>query len=144
MAHYSDIPSIDLSFLRDVIWQKLLSIVIDIGKLFLSDISTEKFLTITGLGPRLQCRAGPSLGRARAEPSLNCGTRPSNYVRLQWWARPGLNFNLSIFCRSGAMDVNKRLLASALGSQSGRCMARAICNLFTHVLINTREIPPPW
>ena len=49
MAHYSDIPSIDLSFLRDVIWQKLLSIVIDIGKLFLSDISTEKFWTITGL-----------------------------------------------------------------------------------------------
>ena len=48
-------------------------------------------------------------GRARAECGLNWGTRYPNFVRLQWRARPGLNFNLSIFCPSGALHVNKQL-----------------------------------
>ena len=51
--------------------------------------------------------AGP--GWAAAEPGLNCGTRPPNFVRLQWRAQPGLNFNISMFCRSGALHVNKQL-----------------------------------
>ena len=44
--------------------------------------------------------------QGRAKRGLNWGTRYPNFVRLQWRARPGLNFNLSIFCRSGALHVN--------------------------------------
>ena len=73
-------------------------------------------------------------GRARAERGLNWGTRYPNFVRLQWRARPGLNFNLSIFCRSGALHVNKRLFG-------GRAIWEAIMTstmiplLYTHIVV---------
>ena len=67
-------------------------------------------------------RKGPGPGRAAAEPGL---LGPAILCVYSGRLGRGLNCNLSIFCRSGALHVNKRLFGGRAGGLGADPVAHA-------------------